>query len=257
VSLPQEYLIQNSRLPVNCAAAPDAEWIRIVLVEKHRIMRECVEALLHKEADCAVVGGFGSLEQALDAIGQLKPDVLLTDLALPGRSGLHLLLHVKTISPLTRTVVLTAHAEVQYVCAALEAGADGYVLKTSGIGELMKAIRSVSRGVQFLSGAVPIEAITIYRARRRPPWIMDAPRAITKREREILTCIVEGHSSKVTARLLGLSPKTVAKHRSNLMGKLQRHNVSELTLYAFQNGITGRAELVDERVSCAARNAAG
>ena len=216
-----------------------------------------MRTLLQREADCAVVAGFCRSDQALAAIGQLKPDVVLTDLALPGWSGIDLLSQVKAVSPLTRTVVLTAHADVQYVCAALEGGADGYVLKSSGIDELMKAIRAVSLGAQFLSAAVPAEAIAIYRARRRRPWITEVPRAITKREREILTCIVDGHSSKVTARLLGLSPKTVAKHRSNLMRKLHRHNVSELTRYAVQNGIMGRAESVEERVPNEARNEAG
>jgi DNA-binding NarL/FixJ family response regulator len=246
VSLTQEYSIQDGQIRFICAAAPEIAPIRILLVERQQIVRECVQALLHREAGCAVVGGFDRMEQALAALGQLKPDVLLTDLALPGHSGIDLLPHIKAVSPLTRTLVLTSHAEVRWVCAALEGGADGYVLKTSGTDELMKAVRAVSLGVQYLSEAVPNAAIAICRARRRRPWITAVPRAITKREREILTCIADGCSSKVTARLLGLSPKTVAKHRSNLMRKLQRHNVSELTRYAVQNGIAGRAECAGE-----------
>jgi DNA-binding NarL/FixJ family response regulator len=246
VSLTQEYSIQDGQNRSFCAAAPEVATIRILLVEKQQIVRECVQTLLYREPDCAVVGGFDRLEQALEALGQLQPDVLLTDLALPGHSGIDLLPKVKAVSPLTRTVVLTSHAEVRWVRAALEGGVDGYVLKTSGIDDLMKAVRAVSLGLQFLSAAVPAEAIAIHRACRRRPRITVVPRAITKREREILTCIADGCSSKVTARLLGLSPKTVAKHRSNLMRKLQRHNVSELTRYAVQNGITGRAEWAGE-----------
>jgi CheY-like chemotaxis protein len=130
--------------------------IRIVLVEDHSIMRECLRALLEVDPEFDVVGEFQNAEEGLDGIRDLQPDVVLTDLALPGRSGIDLLGEVNRISPLTRKLVLTAHDNIQYVGAALGAGADGYVLKSARGHELMRAIRAVSLGQQFLCRRSPL-----------------------------------------------------------------------------------------------------
>jgi DNA-binding NarL/FixJ family response regulator len=221
--------------------------IRIVLVEDHAILREGLRALIEIETEFEVVGEFGSVEAAVDGIRGLQPDLVLTDLALPGRSGIELLAEIQHISPLTRTLVLTAHENEEYIRAALNAGANGYVLKDATSAELMRAIRTVSVGQQFLCKAIASKILSGYLSGyttvdQRPPCPASA-QSITEREREVLTRIALGNSNKVIARELGVSPKTVEKHRSNLMRKLQLHNAAAITMFAIRNGMTGSAPL--------------
>jgi two-component system response regulator NreC len=213
--------------------------IRIVLVEDHSIMRESLRALIEVYPDFDVVADFENAEESLDGIRDLQPDVLVTDLALPGRSGIDLLGEVNQISPLTRKLVLTAHDNIQYITAALGAGADGYVLKSASSGELMRAIRTVFMGQHFLCKAITDEVPPGFLAGQRTACPQPAARPMTKREREVLTCVADGHSTKVIARNLGVSPKTVAKHRANLMRKLKLHNVAAITAFAIRNGLIG------------------
>jgi DNA-binding NarL/FixJ family response regulator len=216
--------------------------IRIVLVEDHGILREGLRALILMESDFAIVGEFASVEQSLAGIAELQPDLVITDLALPGRSGIELLAEVKRLSPRTRKLVLTAHENEEYIRAALNAGADGYVLKDANSAELMLAIRTVSVGQQFLCKAIASKILSGYLSghlsgaqRAASP---SAAQSITGREREVLTRIALGNSNKLIARELGVSPKTVEKHRSNLMRKLQLHNAAAITMFAIRNGMT-------------------
>ncbi|MDP9014717.1 MAG: response regulator transcription factor [Pseudomonadota bacterium] len=213
--------------------------IRIVLVEDHAILREGLKALIEIEADFDIVGEFGSVEASLDGIARLQPDLVVTDLALPGRSGIELLAEIQRISPLTRKLVLTAHENEEYIRAALNAGANGYVLKDANSAELMLAIRTVTVGQQFLCKGIASKILSGYLSgdqRLSPPAVAQS---ITEREREVLTRIALGNSNKLIARELGVSPKTVEKHRSNLMRKLQLHNAAAITMFAIRNGMTG------------------
>jgi DNA-binding NarL/FixJ family response regulator len=213
--------------------------IRIVLVENHSLMRECLRALIEMDQKFDVVGEFDSAEAGLNGIRDLQPDVLLTDLALPGRSGIDLLGEVNRISPMTRKLVLTAHANIHYVSAAMGAGADGYVLKSAGSDELMRAIRSVFIGRQFLCKAIVAQMPPGFFNCYGTPSIPAAVRPITEREREVLTGVAAGHSTKAIARNLGVSPQTVAKHRANLMRKLHLHSIAAVTKFAMRNGLAG------------------
>ena len=216
--------------------------IRIVLVEDHAILREGLKALILMESDFDIVGEFESAEKSLAGIAELQPDIVITDLALPGRSGIELLADVKRLSPRTRKVVLTAHENEEYIRAALNAGADGYVLKDANSAELMLGIRTVSVGQQFLCKAVASKILSGYLSGHvSSDQLASSPSAtqsITGREREVLTRIALGNSNKLIARELGVSPKTIEKHRSNLMRKLQLHNVAAVTMYAIRNGMT-------------------
>jgi DNA-binding NarL/FixJ family response regulator len=213
--------------------------IRIVLVEDHSLMRECLKALIEVDQDFDVVGEFESAEASLNGIRDLQPDVVLTDLALPGRSGIDLLGEINLISPMTRKLVLTAHGNMHYVSAAMSAGADGYVLKSAGSDELLRAIRTVAMGRHFICRAIIAQMPPGFFSGYRAPWVPATVQAITEREREILTCVAAGHSTKVIARNLGVSPKTVAKHRANLMRKLHLHSIAAITKFAIRNGLTG------------------
>src|ERR1700721_2143636 len=136
--------------------------LRIVLVEDHAILGEGLGTLIAVEADVDVVGEFGGGEEGLEGIGALQPDWLLTDLALPGRSGIDLLAEVQRLSPVTRKLVLTAHENEEYIRAALNAGANGYILKDANSAELMLAIRTVSLGQQFLCKAIASQILSGY-----------------------------------------------------------------------------------------------
>src|ERR1700687_421805 len=216
--------------------------IRIVLVEDHAILREGLKAPIEIESDFDIVGEFGSVEDCLAGIVGLQPDLLLTDLALPGRSGIELLAEIQRLSPLTRKLVLTAHENEEYIRAALNAGANGYVLKDANSAELMLAIRTVSLGQQFLCKAIASNILCGYLSGHAPGGQRTAvpavTQSITEREREVLTRIALGNSNKLIARELGVSPKTVEKHRSNLMRKLQLHNAAAITMFAIRNGMT-------------------
>jgi two-component system response regulator NreC len=214
---------------------------RIVLVEDHAILREGLKALIEIEPDFEIAGDFGGVEEALAGIHLLQPDLVLTDLALPKCSGFELLGEIKRIAPRARKLVLTAHNSEEYIRAALNAGADGYVLKDANRAELMLAIRTVSSGQQFLCKAIASKILSGYLSGGEPRGAAPNSQSITGREREVLTRIALGESNKVIARALALSVKTIEKHRSNLMRKLHLHNAAAITMFAVRNGFTAGA----------------
>src|ERR1700733_9956816 len=154
--------------------------LRIVLVEDHAIPRAGLRALIEMEADFDVVGEFGGVEECLEGIGALQPDLLLTDLALPGRSGIDLLAEVQRLSPVTRKLVLTAHENEEYIRAALNAGANGYILKDANSAELMLAIRTVSLGQQFLCKAIANKILSGYLSGDQRPSCPAVAKSITE-----------------------------------------------------------------------------
>lgn len=212
---------------------------RIILVEDHAILREGLKALIEIEPDFEIAGDFGDVEDSLDGIAQLQPDLVLTDLALPGSSGFELLAQIKHVAPQARKLVLTAHNSEEYIRAALNAGADGYVLKDANRAELMLAIRTVAAGQQFLCKAIASKILSGYLLGGEPRRAQQNSQSITGREREVLTRIAMGESNKSIARALALSVKTIEKHRSNLMRKLHLHNAAAITMFAVRNGLIG------------------
>ena len=219
---------------------------RIVLVEDHAILREGLRALIEIEPDFEIVGDFGSVEECLEGLRKLQPALVLTDLALPGRSGFELLSDIRKCCPNARKLVLTAHNSEEYIRAALNAGADGYVLKDANRAELLLAIRTVSAGQQFLCKAIASKILSGYLSGGEPRKAGVDPQSITGREREVLTRIALGESNKVIARALDLSVKTIEKHRSNLMRKLHLHNTAAITMYAVRHGMAGGSHSLQE-----------
>lgn len=215
--------------------------IRIVLVEDHEILREGLKALIDLEPDFEIAGDFGEAAAGLAGIRQLKPDLVLTDLALPGISGFELLAQISHIAPRARKLVLTAHNGEENIRAALNAGAHGYVLKEANRAELMLAIRTVAAGERYLCKAVATQVLSGYLSGGEPRHSPKTVQSITGREREVLIRIAHGESNKVIARSLALSVKTIEKHRSNLMRKLHLHNAAAITLFAVRNGFTAES----------------
>jgi DNA-binding NarL/FixJ family response regulator len=213
--------------------------IRVVLVEDHAILRAGLRALIELEEDLQVVAEASSSLEGLRVAQETHPALLITDLAMPGGSGLAAIEQLRATCPEVHVLVLTAYCTDEYIRAALKAGADGYVLKDASRVELLQAIRAVVAGQKYFSEPVSARVLSGYLGRGAPasePY----PR-ITEREREVLTRIALGDSNKRVALALRLSIKTVEKHRANLMRKLELHNTAAVTLFAVRNGLVPAA----------------
>jgi DNA-binding NarL/FixJ family response regulator len=226
------------QIPLSPASAPlpakVGPTLTLMLVDDHAILREGLRALLEMEPDFKVIGEAASYDDAIASAVRLRPDVVLTDIGMPGRSGLALVRELRTACPGMRIVLLTAHASEEYIRAGLDCRADGYVLKDSGQAELMTAIRTVATGQQFLCKAVAGQVLASY-LNRDERVAANPLSVVTARERQVLTRIASGQSNKAVARELNLSVKTVEKHRANLMRKLELHNAAGIARFALNH----------------------
>lgn len=201
--------------------------IRVFVVEDHTIVRQGLIALMETADDFEVVGETGDGRAALEMIPDAKPDVVLCDLALPGLSGLEIIKRLHEGDDPPRVVVLSMYHDPVWVQRATDAGASGYLLKGSGVRDVLDAVRAVAAGEDYLSPGAK-------RAADADP--------LTNREREVLTLIAQGHTSKEMGGILGISPRTAEHHRARIMSKLGIGDVAGLTRYAIRTG------LVDENL---------
>ena len=210
--------------------------IRLVLADDHTILREGIRALLEDQPDMAVVGEAEDGRQAVQLTHDLRPNVVLMDIAMPLLNGLEATRQIKRDHPEIHVLVLTMHENEEYIHEVLAAGASGYVLKQAAASELVAAIRAVHHGEAVLSPAITRVVIQDYlRSEAAQPVI--ASNELTSREREVLQLIAEGHTSKEIAEMLTLSVKTVQAHRTSLMQKLDLHDRGDLIKYAIQKKI--------------------
>jgi DNA-binding NarL/FixJ family response regulator len=209
--------------------------ISLLLVDDHAILREGLRALLELQPELRVVGEASTFDEAVELATRLQPAIVLTDIGLPGRSGLLLVRELRRVCPAARVVLLTAHASEEYIRAGLDAQADGYVLKDAGHAELIAAIRTVMTGQHFLCNAVASRVLATYLLRDGNSPKKDPLNSVTARERQVLARIAAGHSNKTVARELNLSVKTIEKHRANLMRKLELHNTADITRFALNH----------------------
>lgn len=211
----------------------------IFVVEDHAIVREGLLALLSLDSRIEVVGESDNGRDAVHLIGVAKPALILMDLSMPGMNGIEAIREIRHRYPGVRIIVLTVHRTEEYIRAALEAGANGYVLKNSTHAELMLAIRSVLDGKSYLSPVVSEKIIVGYLnggdVDAKSPW-----ETLTPRERVVLKLIAEGQQNKRIAIYLSISVKTVEKHRANIMRKLNLHNAASLTAYAIERQLVTR-----------------
>lgn len=211
--------------------------IRVLLAEDHTIVRKGLRSLLDDEADIQVIGEAEDGRQAVEEVERLLPDVVLMDITMPGLNGLEAARRIKKRFPEVKVVVLTMHANEEYIFQVLRAGASGYLVKQAAPAELVWAIQAVHRGDSFLSPSISRKVIEDYTRRAEATEVRDSFDRLTGREREVLQLIAEGHTNREIAELLHLSAKTVETHRAHLMGKLDIHNVAELTQYAIRRGV--------------------
>jgi two-component system response regulator NreC len=209
----------------------------ILIVENHALLRAGLRSLLSGIPDFEVVGEAADGHDAIQAVRTLQPTLVLMDISMPGMNGIEATIDIKRRSPCVRIIVITVHKEDEYIHSSLRAGADGYLLKDASNEEFQAAIRTVASGKIYLSPAVSGEIIQRYLAATEVPAGQRATPQLSHRERQVLKLIAEGHRNKYIAEYFSLSIKTVEKHRSNLMQKLDLHNSSLLTSYAIEHGL--------------------
>jgi DNA-binding NarL/FixJ family response regulator len=209
--------------------------LRLVIIDDHIILRQGLRALLEIEPDLVIVGEAGTADEALELVGRTEPALVLSDIALPDRSGLALIGELRARCPGIRILMLTAYSGEDYIRAALNTHADGYVLKDASRAELLHAIRAVAKGEKYVCAAITSRLMSGFLGGSDAPPALCA--LLTPREREVLTRIALGLPNKLIAKALGLAVKTVEKHRSNLMHKLSLHNTAEVTMYAVRTGL--------------------
>lgn len=209
---------------------------RVVIVEDHALLRAGLLALLARDPGIEVVGEADNGRDALRVAAQTQPDMVLLDITMPGTNGIDIIGDLKRRHPGLRILVLTVHQSDDYIQGSLNAGADGYLLKGATPDELRLAIGTVMAGKCYLSPEISQHVVDGYLGGGKGGAATAWDR-LTQRERQVLKLIAEGHPNKAIAEYLCLSVKTVEKHRSNLMGKLDIHNASTLTGFAIQKGL--------------------
>lgn len=213
---------------------------RIVIAEDYTLVRQGLKSLLDSFGDLEVVGEATDGKEAIQSAIRFKPDLVLMDLSMPKTDGLTAIKEIKTRLPETKILALTVHKTEGHVRMALEAGADGYILKDASCTELEMAIRNIMDGKSYLSPEVSNGIIRGYLAGIKTGGTTNKTGSLTPREVEVMKLIAEGYKSREIAEYLSISINTVDKHRANLMRKLDLHSSSALTHFAIKEGLVGK-----------------
>jgi len=207
------------------------------VTDDHAIIRDGICALLSLTGDIEAVGVAANGKEALEMVRELTPDVVLMDIAMPIMGGVEAIRRIRKEFPKVKVLALTQYDDKAYVFPVIEAGASGFISKTAASSELTAGIRSVHRGDSFLSPSVARFLVEDYQQIASMKGSQDPYEQLTNREREVLKLVAEGHTTQEIAAMLVLSPKTVERHKTNLMSKLDIHNRTELVKYALRKGI--------------------
>jgi two-component system, NarL family, response regulator NreC len=218
------------------ATARDKQ-IRILLADDHTVVRRGLRLLLEGQPEFSVVAEASDGKQAVEAAETSRPDVVVLDVAMPNLNGIEAAQRILASNPAIAIVVLSMHSDEGYVLRALKAGAKGYLLKDAAEGDLIEAIKTVTRGKTFFSSEITKMLAEDYVREIRARGSEDSYELLTPREREILQLLAEGKSNKDIAGMLNLSLYTVETHRRNLQDKLNVHSFAELILYAVRKGV--------------------
>ncbi len=210
--------------------------ISLLLVDDHEIVRAGLRLMFMAEENMEIVGEVNSGEEAIQAVKDLKPDVVLMDVAMPGMGGIEATRRIKEINPDTAVLALTMHEDEQYFFEMLNAGASGYIPKRAAPDDLVSAIRVVNQGNVFLYPTMAKLLVKDF-LDRADSGITPVTEELTPREQEVLTYIAEGYTNREIAEDLVISVKTVDRHRENIMHKLNLHNRVELVKYAIEKGL--------------------
>jgi len=213
--------------------------LRILLVDEYAILREGLRHILAEIPEFSVVGEAADTVSALEQVWRLQPDVVVLDIALPGMNGLDLTARLRQSHPQTQVVILTGKSHEEYVLKALDAGATGFVHKRAESHMLIAAIRAAGRHEHYLCPMIRDDVIRQFLLERRHGPANGHYDALSVREQQVLRLLAEGHATRKVAELLNISPKTVEKHRVNLMHKLGLPNLVALVKYAVSLELVG------------------
>ncbi len=208
--------------------------IRILIADDHPILRSGLRVLLGADPDLEVIGEAGSGEETLCLAEELRPDVILLDIGLPGESGIETVRRLKAQLPAVKVLFLTMHEEEGTLLEALNAGGDGYVIKRADEPEIIQAIRVVQRGDVYVHPAMTRALLSQAETIERLPEPVEP---LTRREIDVLRLLTRGNTNRQIAELLTLSVRTIESHRANLMGKLGLSSRVELVTYAEEHGL--------------------
>lgn len=211
--------------------------IRLLLVDDHDVVRSGIRALLDAQEDMQVVGEAADGSAAIAAVTELRPDIVLMDITMPRMDGMEATRRMTECCDETAVLALTIHEGREYFFEMLNAGASGYVPKSAAADELLIAIRAVARGEVYLHSSVAQLLLQDHLRRSRGDHEDESMGTLTDREREVLTLVAEGLLNREIGDQLGISPKTVARHRENIMKKLGLHSRTELVKYAIKIGL--------------------
>jgi DNA-binding NarL/FixJ family response regulator len=210
---------------------------RVVIAEDHKILREGLRSLLSTRDELEVVGEAGDGMSAIRTIKETDPDLVLLDINMPKMDGIAVIKEIKHQSPETKILALTMHQKEDYILEVFNSGGDGYCLKSAGQDDLMMAIRAVLSGKHYVSPEISGLVLEGYLESRKTIKKQSSLEMLTQREKEVLKLAGEGYMNKEIADYLCISPKTVEKHRANIMQKLNLHTASALTSYAIEKGL--------------------
>jgi DNA-binding NarL/FixJ family response regulator len=209
----------------------------VLLADDHTLFRQGIRNLLAAEADLEVVGEVSNAGDAMEKTTELRPDVVLMDIGMPGFSSFEATRHIRRDRPDTKVLFLTMYDDEDYLVEGMEVGGNGYVLKDCPAPQLLAAIRDVQRGGSYLSPRMLSQLVDDFRSRVKSSARTPRFATLTAREKEVLKMLAEGQSVKEIACVLNLSVKTVEAHKFNLMRKLDIHNKAQLVQYAIQKKI--------------------
>ena len=206
--------------------------IQVVLADDHVFVRDGIKSLLENEANITVIGEATDGLEALTAIEELKPDLLILDIRMPNLTGIEVVEQLRAKNNFVKIIMLSMHESKEYVLKSIQAGADGYLLKGSSKEEFLKAVHTVSNGGKYFSGdisSILIGQLTNPSLITEPKQSLGEEQLITKREKEILKLLLSGKGNKEIAEALDISKRTAEVHRFNLMKKLKVKNLMELS----------------------------
>lgn len=221
--------------------------ITVILVDDHDVVRTGLRSFLNTHEDVKVVGEARNGEEALLCADEMKPDLVIMDITMPGMDGLEATRRLKARSPECLVLALTVHEDKQYFMEMLAAGASGYITKQAAADDLVAAIRAVASGQVYLQPALARWLLDDYQRLAKQeqaqtkPTGSDAPvvglEILSQREREVLELVGQGWNNQLIGKQLGLSPKTIARHRERIMNKLNMHSRTELVKFAIRTGL--------------------
>jgi DNA-binding NarL/FixJ family response regulator len=211
--------------------------VRVLIADDHALFREGLRKVLGASKDIDVVGAAQSGEEALELVERLAPDVVLLDVRMPGMSGIEAARVIRGTSPRTRVIILTVHADEEFLFEAIKAGAMGYLLKDASSEELLRAIRLVAQGEGLLPPAMAAKVFKEFARVAASQDLSPVVTPLTARETEILQHVAAGRANKEIARALGISERTVKNHLSNVMEKLHVNSRTQAAVYALRSGL--------------------